>query len=157
MKINRYILAILLTLSLCINFAAFRPKHSQVLAIDPNDYPSIWRDQAKDSMTDSWDNLNKECTSYVSWKVFETYHYSTRDWGAAYQWVFQAYAHGIVVDNTPAIHAVLVDPSFHPGHVMWIEKLNTDNTVHVSEYNGDGTGHYSERDIDVSGMQIIHF
>src|SRR6266498_3556803 len=36
---------------------------------DGDDYPSEWRDTPQDSAVDDWGHFNRECTSFVSWRL----------------------------------------------------------------------------------------
>lgn len=122
-----------------------------------NDYPAVWKDLPKDSLSDSWSMGSRECTSWVAWKIFKTFNYGVTGWGNAQRWDDNAHTRGITVNQTPEIHAVLVDDSFYPGHVAWVEHINKDGTIHISQYNADSQGNYSEEDVSPNSFQFIHF
>lgn len=75
-----------------------------------------------------------ECVSYVGWKAFEEYGLYL-GWGNAYSWDDRARANGYVVNKTPAEKTIgQVDGGVY-GHVFWVEKVNNDGSIDVSEYN----------------------
>jgi surface antigen len=121
-----------------------------------DDYPILWKTPRTNSMVDSWGMGNRECTSWASLKVWEKYNYSTYGFGDAREWVHSAMARNVPFGDTPRINSVAVDTSFSPGHVMWVENINKDGTLNVSEYNHT-PGEYSERTISHDGLQFIYF
>ncbi|MEP6629999.1 MAG: ricin-type beta-trefoil lectin domain protein, partial [Lapillicoccus sp.] len=118
-----------------------------------DDYPSQWRNAAKDSVVDSWGEYNRECTSFVAWRLhsrngFEMpFHDNAAGWGA------DARARGYVVNSTPAVGSVAWDPG---GHVAWVEAVSG-TTVTIEEYNVNNDGAYHERTVVPSQFQYIHF
>lgn len=133
-----------------------------ILKTQTIDYPAIWRDAPTNSLVDNWGYRNRICASYVAYKIWETFNINAVNWGDGYGWVAQAKAHGYTVNNTPSAHAVIVY-LYAPGHVQWIDHMNKDGTVHITQYDGS-TGNYSEQDFDATskvlfpyGLNIIHF
>jgi len=118
-----------------------------------DDYPSQWRDAPKDSLIDMWNEYNRECTSFVAWRLhsrngFEMpFHDNASGWGG------DARARGYLVDSTPAVGAVAWDPA---NHVAWVEAVSG-GTVTIEEYNIDNDGRYHERTLPTSQFQYIHF
>ncbi len=128
---------------------------------DPNHggYPAYLDNAAQDSLIDPWGMYNRECVSYTAWKVYQTYGHMPY-WGGhgnANQWPASAIADGIPTGNTPQVGSVAVSMSGYYGHVMWVEAVNPDGTVRVSQYNYDLAGHYSEMTISGSGLVYIYF
>lgn len=126
----------------------------------------------QDSYGDPWALYNRECVSYVAWRVSEVYghkvypfNWSGTAHGSAFDWINQApgggyYAKGAwrVSDPQPGDVAVLpIIYGFAPvGHVMVVESVSGD-WVHVSQYNFYGTGEYSTMDIKTSGVVFLRF
>ena len=91
----------------------------------------------------------RQCVSYTAWKVLEKTDYAPRWWGNANMWPSSARAAGFSTGNTPRPGAVGIISAGQYGHSVWIEAVNSDGTVDVSQYNyynagGSGWGHYSK-------------
>lgn len=103
------------------------------------------------------DGVVCQCTSYASWKVYERYGYAIDGWGDARNWTKRAVQEGKVVNNVPAAHTVgQIDNTLY-GHVFWVESINMDGSLNVSEYNNSYstylyTGEYRLEDF---GAQVI--
>ncbi len=75
-----------------------------------------------------------ECVSYVGWKAYETYGVALA-WGNANSWDDKARLFGYRVDHTPEPGSIgQVDGGIY-GHVWWVESINSDGSVNVTEYN----------------------
>lgn len=110
---------------------------------------------------DLWGFFNRQCTSYVAWKLNERLGrtsapwvftnasvvrngvvYSGR-WGNAYEWDNRARAHGFEVNSIPNVGAIAhwdigegyASDGVDYGHIAWVERVNTDGSVDISEYN----------------------
>jgi len=121
---------------------------SHVTAGDPGHggYPSKWANAAQDSVVDNWGMYNRECVSYAAWKVYQTYGYMPY-WGGrgnANQWPGDARSAGIATGSTPRANSVAIWNVGAFGHAMWVEAVNGDGSIYVSQYNYDYQGHYSE-------------
>ncbi len=87
----------------------------------------------------------KNCTDYVAWKLqsLGVPDAKTRGlhWGGA--WADNASQNGLTWSTTPKAGTAAVKPG-NPGHVAFVESVNADGTITVSEYNYDwgGTGRY---------------
>lgn len=91
----------------------------------------------------------RQCVSYTAWKVLQKTGYAPRYWGNANQWPGSARAAGFTTGSTPRVGSIGVISAGQYGHVVWIEAVNDDGTVDVSQYNyfnagGAGWGHYSK-------------
>ena len=75
-----------------------------------------------------------ECVSYAGWKAYEAYGVALA-WGNAYSWDDQARLHGYTVDHNPAPGTIGQVDGFPYGHVFWVEGVNGDGSINVSEYN----------------------
>jgi len=91
----------------------------------------------------------RQCVSYVAWRTYKETGYAPINWGNANQWPSSARGAGIAVGSTPKAGsaAVIMDGSY--GHIVWVESVNGDGTVDVSQYNyynagGPGWGNYSK-------------
>ena len=76
-----------------------------------------------------------ECVSYAGWKAYEVWGVPI-SWGNANSWDDRARADArFYVDNTPAAKTIgQVDGGLY-GHVFWVESVNPDGSVNVTEYN----------------------
>lgn len=125
-------------------------------------YPAVWCNAPLDSLVDNWGMYNRECVSYTAWKVASTGRYMPY-WGGhgnANQWPSSARADGIAVGYTPRAGAVAILLSGYYGHAMYVERVNDNGTVHVSQFNwlvNGQWGRYSEMDIASSGLTYIYF
>ncbi len=137
---------------------------SGVIAGDPSKggYPAKWANAPQDSMLDDWGMYNRECVSYTAWKVFQTYGYMPY-WGGvgnANQWPGNAARARIPTSNQPREKTVAVSMAGYYGHVMWVESVNADGSIWVSQYNYGVAGTYSEMRIDArvaSTLIYIYF
>ena len=78
--------------------------------------------------------------------------------GNANQWDDNARSAGIPVDSTPRPGSVAVSNSGYYGHVMWVESVNPNGTINVSQYNWGLDGRYSEAyNLSPAGLVFIHF
>lgn len=75
-----------------------------------------------------------ECVSYAGWKAYETFGIAI-SWGHAYSWDDNARRNGYVVDRTPAVDTIGQDDGYPYGHVFWVESVNADGSINVTEYN----------------------
>ena len=91
-----------------------------------------------------------ECVSYVGWKAYEAYGVVLA-WGNAYNWDDRARAAGYAVDRTPEANSIGQVDSGSYGHVFWVESVNYDGSINVTEYNNasatylySGHSHYGD-------------
>ena len=110
-----------------------------------------------------------ECVSYVGWKAYE-YFGLYLSWGNAYSWDDVGRAWGYRVDHNPAANTIGQTDSGYWGHVFWVESVNDDGSINVTEYNNawatqlySGSYHYGDfgsRTIPASEVwqyNFIHF
>ena len=123
-------------------------------------YPNVWRNSPQDSMIDNWGMYNRECVSYTAWKVYESGRFMPY-WGGvgnANQWDDNARGAGISVDTNPRPGDVAVSNSGYYGHVMYVESVNPNGTINISQYNWSLNGTYSEAyNLPKAGLVFIHF
>lgn len=119
-------------------------------------------------IVDDWGMYSRQCVSYTAWKAYQAYTLGLTThnmpwWGGdryvtingqrvftsghAKYWPTSARAAGIPVGTTPRKNSVGVITSGQYGHVVWVEDVNSNGTINVSQYNAwipAGWGHYSE-------------
>lgn len=142
---------------------ASRRGNSQVItggACSPrpaNTYPDNLCNAPRGSILTGW-GWNRECVSYTGWKVYEATGYSPYHWGNANTWDDSARARGFAVDTNPRAGDVAVGHWGPYGHVMYVESVNPNGTINVSQYNWAVDGTYSEMyNYSTAGLVFIHF
>jgi surface antigen len=132
-----------------------------------DDYP--WKSTPADSVNSYTDFYIRECTDFVAWRMNRdkgdtspsafwfknTIPGQNGIWGNAINWMSHAQAVGYRVDTTPAIGAVAYF-SASPGHVAYVESLNADGSVNLSEYNYDNPFAYGIRYNVTTVTAFIH-
>lgn len=130
-------------------------------AILGDDYPSSLNAKGKDQLVDPWRFYNRECTSFVAWRITSADQFPSFNdfwlthWGNASNWKAAAStsavkAAGVTVDNTPTVGAVAwwsarsVGSSV--GHVAWVAVVNS-TSITIEEYNYLHEGYYDTRTI----------
>ncbi len=96
-----------------------------------DDYVTYWED------FNGWHKIGGlvcECVSYVGWKAYERFGLSLA-WGNAYSWDDVARYQGYRVDGTPAENTIGQADGGAWGHVFWVEGVNADGSINVTEYN----------------------
>lgn len=96
-----------------------------------DDFLTYWEDFA------GWHKLGGlvcECVSYVGWKAYERFGLSLA-WGNAYSWDDVARYQGYRVDHSPAPDTIGQADGGQWGHVFWVESVNDDGSINVTEYN----------------------
>jgi N-acetylmuramoyl-L-alanine amidase len=100
---------------------------------------------------------NRECVSYTAYRVAASGRTMPYGFGDANQWPAKARALGIAVDSTPRVGDVAIRTETQRGHSMYIESINPDGKLVVSQYNTDKTGTYSRATVQRDGLVFIHF
>lgn len=112
-------------------------------------YPANLANSAQDTLVDPWGLYNRECVSYVAWKVYQKNGYMPYGFGNAIMWPGNARRNGISTGSTPRVGAAGVMSVGAYGHIVWVESVNSDGTINISQYNewlpNGGWGQYSER------------
>lgn len=123
-------------------------------------YPARWCEIPQDSVIDSWGMYNRECVSYTAFRVAASGRYMPY-WGGignANQWDDNARAAGIPVDSNPRAGDVAISNSGAYGHAMYVESVNANGTINISQYNAALDGRYSTRSgLGTGGLVFIHF
>jgi surface antigen len=122
-------------------------------------YPGVWCNAPQDSIIDSWGMYNRECVSYTAFRVAASGR-NMPYWGGtgnANQWPGDARAAGIPVDNSPTSGSVAISMAGAFGHAMYVESVNGNGTINISQYNVNLDGRYSTATVSASGLYFIHF
>jgi len=126
-------------------------------------YPAIWANAEQDTIVDNWGLYNRECVSYTAWKVASTGRYVPHFGGAgnANQWPSTTARYGIASGSTPKAGSVAIWYVGAYGHAMYVEAVNGDGTITVSDYNnnmdGLGWGRYHYYTRSAAGLTYIYF
>jgi surface antigen/peptidoglycan hydrolase CwlO-like protein len=84
----------------------------------------------------------RNCTDWVAFRVRVAGGRVPSGLGNANQWDDRAPAYGYRVSGTPREGAAAVSNRGFYGHVMYVEAVNGDGSIIVSDYNRAGTGKY---------------
>jgi surface antigen len=124
-----------------------------------DDYPTGLKNAPQDSLVDPWKFYNRECTSFVAWRLNSasgvpfTDFFLGAHWGNASHWKVAAGAVGIPVDNSPVPGAVAWwaagSAGSSRGHVAWVQSVSG-STITIEEYNYLHEGRYDTRVISSS-------
>lgn len=116
-----------------------------------------------------------QCTSYAGWKAYEAFGVVISGWGHARSWIGAGGVsktargrdgnyHAYRVDRNPSAHTVAVGTSGEYGHVMWVESVNGNGTINLTEYNNTASaashreGDFGARyNVDAGAYVYIHF
>lgn len=126
-------------------------------------YPDVWAYAEQDTLVDNWGLYNRECVSYTAWKVASTGRYVPHFGGAgnANQWPSTTARYGIASGYTPKAGSVAIWNVGYYGHAMYVESVNGDGTITVSDYNnnadGMGWGRYHYYVRSAAGLTYIYF
>ncbi len=99
----------------------------------------------------------RNCTDWVSFRVRSTGRFVPGGLGNAKTWDDRAPSYGYTVSSTPKAGAAAVSNSGFYGHVMYVEAVNGDGSIVVSDYNRAGTGKYDMNTISSSGLSFVYF
>jgi len=122
-------------------------------------YPAKWCEIPQDSVIDDWGMYNRECVSYTAFRVAESGR-NMPYWGGrgnANQWVSDAQSAGIPVDHNPQPGDVAISLAGAFGHAMYVESVNGNGTINISQYNVNLDGRFSTNTISVGNLYFIHF
>jgi peptidoglycan hydrolase CwlO-like protein len=99
----------------------------------------------------------RNCTDWVAWRVKIDKGFAPAGLGNAKTWDDRAPSYGYGVGSTPRQGAAAVSNSGYYGHVMYVEAVNGDGTITVSDYNRAGTGKYDINNISPNGLTFVYF
>ena len=124
-----------------------------------DDYPARLKAARLDALVDPWQFYNRECTSWVAWRLNSENQVAFNDywqgvhWGNASNWKNAAKALAIPVDNNPTRGAVAWwaagSAGSSRGHVAWVQTVS-DSAITIEEYNYLHAGMYDTRTITSS-------
>ncbi len=100
-----------------------------------------------------------QCTWYVFDKRAKDGETISTFWGDARNWAGQAAASGFKVDHKPEVGAILQTVKGPYGHVAYVERVNLDGSIFISEMNWVAPYITSTRTIsssEVSSYNFIH-
>lgn len=90
-----------------------------------------------------------QCVSYTAWMMMQKTGYAPSYWGNANMWPSKARANGFTVTSQPRANSLGVMSPGQYGHIVYVESVNPNGTVNISQYNeyipGKGWGQYSTR------------
>ncbi|PTE69389.1 N-acetylmuramoyl-L-alanine amidase [Staphylococcus devriesei] len=104
-----------------------------------------------------------QCTWYVYERTQQFDKHVGRGWGDAHNWDNRAEDDGYNVTQTPKAHTAVVFEAGQAGahemygHVAFVEKVNDDGSIIISESNVKGLGIVSYRSIDSDTAQELHY
>lgn len=104
-----------------------------------------------------------QCTWYVYERVQQFDKHVGGQWGDAHNWDNSAEDAGYSVSTTPKNHTAVVfeagqsGASALYGHVAFVEKVNDDGSIIISESNVKGLGIVSYRQIDADTASSLHY
>lgn len=111
-----------------------------------------------------------QCTSYASYKAYEKWGISNTWGGHAYSYVnavgYMVPSTGVrtYVDKNPAANTIAIQLGGSYGHVMWVESVNANGSINVTEYNvnwssiGCYIGDFCSRNnVGSAGTYFLHF
>lgn len=129
-----------------------------------NTYPYAGNCPGDDSLYTVIGGYVCQCVSYTAWKVQEFWGIYISNWGNASDWGRYAAANGYVVDSNPTPFSVGYSEAGYYGHVVWVESVNGDGSINVTEYNNAYSaasglwGDFGARNnVPASGFMYIHF
>ncbi len=122
-------------------------------------YPAIWANAPLNTYVDTWGLYSRQCVSYTAWKVASSGRYVPHfaGMGNANQWPATAARHGIPSGSTPKVGSVAMWPIGYYGHTMYVEAVNGDGTITVSDYNLAWDGQYRYYTRSAAGLTYIYF
>jgi peptidoglycan hydrolase CwlO-like protein len=102
----------------------------------------------------------RNCTDWVAYRVRIAGGYVPAGLGNAKTWDDRGPSYGYTVSSTPREGAAAVSNNGYYGHVMYVEAVNADGTIVVSDYNRAGTGKYDMNQLSAataSNLRYVYF
>lgn len=102
----------------------------------------------------------RNCTDWVAYRVRVAGGYVPAGLGNAKLWDDRAPSYGFTVSSTPREGAAAVSNSGYYGHVMYVEAVNGDGSIVVSDYNRAGTGKYDMNQLSAAtaaNLRYVYF
>ena len=119
-------------------------------------YGDVIGNYGVDESTPGFNELNSyknppQCTWYCWGRAYQKLGISLPHWGDAKDWAAGAKRDGYIVDEVPMANSIMVEASYSPGHVMYVEKVEN-GIIYITEGNYKGSEMYNEDEIDISTM-----
>lgn len=99
----------------------------------------------------------RNCTDWVAFRVKQVGGHVPSGLGDAKNWDNRAEGRGFTVSDTPKVGAAAVSNSGTYGHVMYVEAVNGDGSIVISDYNRAGTGKYDRSTLSASATSKLSF
>lgn len=102
----------------------------------------------------------RNCTDWASWRVRAAGGYVPAGLGNAKTWDDRAPSYGFTVSGTPRVGSVAVSNNGYYGHVMYVEAVNSNGSIVISDYNRAGTGKYEVNTLSASiagSLRYVYF
>lgn len=102
----------------------------------------------------------RQCVSYTAFKVGQRTGNYPRYWGNANMWPASARSAGYQTGSTPRANSVGIIMAGQYGHSVWVDEVNGDGTLTISQYNyynagGSGWGNYSKMRVSASTYDVF--
>lgn len=143
-----------------------------VVASGHDDYPESLcpPNHEKRDLIDPWNFFNRECTSFVAWRLNQSFGFPAafnnnlngERFGSAYEWYKTASKLGML-DASPSPRDVVwfnanTAGAGNSGHVAWVQSVNTDGSITIEDYNWLNNGLYRKNIvIPVSTVSKLRF
>ncbi|RIN54229.1 CHAP domain-containing protein [Staphylococcus simulans] len=98
-----------------------------------------------------------ECTDYVFEKVKDDGNMIGKSWGDAKYWADKAEEAGYTVNQQPKASSLLQSLRGEEGHVAYIEHVNDDGSLYVTEMNYVAPHKVTSRTIQPQQVQNYHY
>lgn len=99
----------------------------------------------------------RNCTDWVAYRVRVAGGYVPAGLGNAKTWDDRAPSYGYTVSSTPRVGAAAVSNNGFYGHVMYVEAVNGNGSIIVSDYNRAGTGKYDMNELSASTASNLRY
>lgn len=116
-------------------------------------YPAIWANGPMDAMVDSWGYYSRQCTSYAAFRFAQDGKFMPTAIGNASAWASYP---GAKIGSTPRAGAIGQTTAGYYGHVLYVESVNGDGTITVSDYNLMVDGKYRYYTRPAAGLTYIY-
>lgn len=113
--------------------------------------PGSWRNWATGGYA------YRNCTDWVAYRVRVAGGYVPSGLGNAKTWDDYAPAFGYTVSSTPRVGAAAVSNAGYYGHVMYVEAVNSDGSIVISDYNRQGTGKYQINTLSAGSAAALRY
>ncbi|OAW32600.1 CHAP domain-containing protein [Staphylococcus hominis] len=98
-----------------------------------------------------------QCTYYVFDRVKEDHYLISNQWGDAKHWANKAKKQGYTVNENPTKGSILHYPKGKHGHVAYVEQVNNDGSLIVSDMNFRKPYEITTRFVDVDQVDQFNY